>query len=188
MLNFDQLIRTLLKTLKATLEKNGYDCILPDLTPNDGSAGLPALALQLKTSIDKSTDKPLVIIGVSMGALVSRYFMQELGGYKRTIAFFSICGPHRGTLLALFFRSSGVRQMHPFSGFLKSLHTTRENIAHIPIVCYWKYLDKVIIPWTSSRMGIGDNVRIKSRLHRTVVREPHLHSDILDRLEKLSKL
>lgn len=176
-----------IKTLKEALDKNGYDCILPDLAPNDASAGLIPLALQLKDNIDRHTQhKPLVIIGVSMGALVSRYYMQELGGHQKTAAFFSICGPHRGTLLALFFKNAGIRQMRPFSGFMRSLHSSLAKISHIPTVCYWKCFDKVIIPWSSSRIGIGENVRIKSRLHRTVVREQQLHSDILKRLEKLT--
>jgi triacylglycerol lipase len=177
-----------LKILKDSLTNAGYSCILPDLHPNDGSHGLEPLAEQLKKTIEEQShpNKKLVVVGSSMGALISRYFLQFLEGHQKTVAFFSVCGPHHGTILAFFKRNKGVRQMRPFSRFLQSLKKTRRTIEKIPTVSYWKSYDKMIIPWNSCWLGIGEKVKIKSPLHRTVVREVALHKDILSRLEKIT--
>ena len=79
-------------TLLATrLRRAGHRCWVPTLKPWDGREGIGAQAVQLKEYIESvlGSAKPLVLIGFSMGALVGRFFMEELGEAQRVRAFLS---------------------------------------------------------------------------------------------------
>src|SRR5687768_2051750 len=58
-----------------------------DLSPNDGSADIPALAAQVDQAaaglLARTGQARLDVIGFSMGALVCRYFLQRLGGREK---------------------------------------------------------------------------------------------------------
>ena len=89
--------------MQKAFETKGYRCIVPSLTPNNASLGLELLSEQLKDFIDietKGTNGPICLVGFSMGGLVARYYLQELGGYQIVSLFFSIAAPHQGSLMA----------------------------------------------------------------------------------------
>jgi triacylglycerol lipase len=74
-----------------------------DLQPNDGTAPLQILASQLQEFIDRQLpiDSKFDLIGFSMGGLVSRYYMQRLGGIKRVEHYVTIAAPHQPSQLTL---------------------------------------------------------------------------------------
>src|SRR5579862_9754859 len=88
--------------LRRRLEASGHLCLAPTLHPRDGRSGIPDLAGKLAAIIASGVpaQAPLAVIGFSMGALVARYYLQILGGSRRTRAFLSIAGPYRGSLNA----------------------------------------------------------------------------------------
>ena len=57
-----------------------------------------------------NTDAKLILIAHSMGGLVSRYFLEALGGWKDTRALFSFGTPYRGSLNALDGLANGIRK------------------------------------------------------------------------------
>ena len=122
------------------------------------------------------------IIGFSMGALVVRYYLQELGGYRRADAFFSICGPHAGTLTAYMYPSEGVYQMRPRSEFLIRLDQSADRLAGIPITCYWTPFDLMVRPIESAKWLRAEHVRIPAPLHSIMVFDRRLYRDIEQRL------
>ena len=56
------------------------------------------------------TDAKLVLIGHSMGGLVSRYFVECLGGWKVTRTVLTLGTPHRGSLNAVGFLENGMKK------------------------------------------------------------------------------
>ena len=72
-------------SLRRDLEKRGVTCLVPSLKPADGRDGIGTLALQLRQEIDRAlvADQRFVLIGFSMGGLVSRVYLQDLGGADR---------------------------------------------------------------------------------------------------------
>lgn len=164
----------------------GHHCVAPSLTPNDGRSGLPALAAQLAEFLRKSflPHSRFAVVGFSMGAMVSRHYLQELGGHSRAIAYFSICGPHAGTLTAYLYPSEGARQLRPLSDFLVRLDSTRERLANIPTTCYWTPFDLMVIPVKSARWSMGDAVRIPALLHPLMLTDRRLFHDLASRLEQ----
>ncbi|HEU4709914.1 MAG TPA: hypothetical protein VFS76_00035 [Pyrinomonadaceae bacterium] len=57
-----------------------------------------------------NSDAKLILIAHSMGGLVSRYFLEVLGGWKDTRALFSFGTPYRGSLNALDALANGIRK------------------------------------------------------------------------------
>jgi pimeloyl-ACP methyl ester carboxylesterase len=57
-----------------------------------------------------ATDAKLVLIGHSMGGLVSRYFLECLGGWQDTRSLITLGTPHRGALNAVDFLVHGMKK------------------------------------------------------------------------------
>lgn len=170
--------------LRKDLEQRGIECLTPSLKPADGRDGLPVMAAQLKREIDArfGPDERLVVIGFSMGGLISRHYLQELGGAKRCDAFFTISSPHHGTEMAHLFYGEGARQMRPGSEFLRQLARTEDRLGDIPIVSYRTPADLIILPSTSSRWDRAENLSIPCPLHPLMTFSPRVRNDILGRL------
>lgn len=178
-----------MRGLAAYLTKAGHRCFTPSLRPSDGRAGLPDLAAKLAAYIDDvlPAGARFALVGFSMGAIVSRYYLQEMGGCERVDAFFSISGPHAGTRTAYVFPGLGVRQMRLRSPFLASLDASIDRLAGMPVACYWTPYDLMITPHTSAKWSRGELVRIPAPLHALMIFDKRLHADIERRLAVLSK-
>lgn len=169
--------------LRHDLEKRGVQCLVPHLKPSDGRDGLPALADQLKREIDATFgDERVVVIGFSMGGLVSRYYLQELGGAKRCEAFFSISTPHHGTQVANLGYGEGARQMRPGSDFLTTLEKSEHRLGKMPVVSYRTPADLIILPSSSSVWARAENLSIPCPLHPLMTFSPRVRRDIIERL------
>ena len=84
------------------LEDRGFRVLAVDLVPSDGTVGLDVLAGQLRDFVERklAPGESFDLIGFSMGGLVSRYYVQRLGGMERVRRLITISAPHRGTLWA----------------------------------------------------------------------------------------
>jgi hypothetical protein len=85
-------------------------------------------------------DAKLVLIGHSMGGVVSRYFLECLDGWKTTRMLVTLGTPYRGSLNALSFITNGMRKgIGPFtiadlSGLLRSFTSVYQLLPIYP--CY----------------------------------------------------
>jgi len=169
--------------LRKDLEKRGVECLVPSLKPADGRDGLPVMAEQLRREIEQRFgNERVVVIGFSMGGLISRYYLQELGGAKRCDGFFTISTPHHGTKMAQLFYGEGARQMRPGSEFLERLEATENQLGNMPVVSYRTPADLVIRPTASSEWDRAENLSIPCPLHPMMTFSPRVRQDILARL------
>ncbi len=171
--------------LAAYLTARGVECLTPSLSPNDGRYGLRHLAEQLKRRIDAAfgPDTPIVLVGFSMGGLISRCYLQDLGGYRRTRRFFAISVPFAGTLWSeLGLGGRGVKEMRPGSDFLAGLERGVDRLKGMEIVSYWTPFDLVIVPPTSSVWPRAHNVRILAPCHPCMLWSAGLKRDLSTRL------
>ncbi|WP_409013479.1 esterase/lipase family protein [Dyadobacter sp. CY351] len=77
------------------------------------------------------------LIAFSMGGLISRYYLQRLGGLAKTDRFITIATPHHGTLAAYFLPFPGIKQMRPNSLFLIDLNGNLEQMQELVFVSYY---------------------------------------------------
>jgi triacylglycerol lipase len=174
------------KTMQSAFESKGYRCIVPSLTPKNGSKGLEHLAKQLKAIITAETggdNTNLCLVGFSMGGLICRYYLQELEGHKAVNRFFSISAPHHGSLLAYLSLHLGARQMRPGSDFLYSLEQSSNCLHGLPCYSYWTPFDLMILPASSSIWAHAENIKINSLCHPLMVKNDRVIADILEKCE-----
>lgn len=138
-----------------------------DLEPNDGQLPLDKLAIQI-AAYDRRClpqDRRYILVGYSMGGIVSRYYLQRLGGLTRVKQFISISTPHHGTLSAYLKRNPAGRQLRPKSEFLTDLNQDANRLKQANHVSIWTPFDLMILPATSSRIGNGRNIIIPVPIH-----------------------
>lgn len=172
------------KKMKERLEGHGIRCITPKLRHQDGTGGLDFLAEHLKKDIDEAFGKneKIILIGFSMGGMVSRHYLQQLGGADRCATFITISAPHHGTAAAWSFPSKGAVQMRAGSTFLADLARTENRLDGIPVISYRTPMDLIILPAKSSIWDRAENVSFKIPAHPMMIQSDKVISDIERRL------
>ena len=165
------------RTLINVLNRDESMILKADLKHSFGRYPLKLLAEKLdqqiisqlgnKTSID--------LLGFSMGGLIGRYWLQKMGGFKRTNSFISVGSPHRGTLTAQLIPSSllqGIADMKRNSPFLSQLNrdiSPLRNVKCISLFCRW---DLMVIPGSQAILPIGSKIQVPVSSHRELIVNP----------------
>jgi triacylglycerol lipase len=175
---------SIFKKLEKKLTKRGHRCFTPSLQPNDARHGIADLAEKLHFLVNEAfgSNEPIVIIGFSMGCLISRYYLARLDAFRRTKAFFAISGPHRGSLLAFLYPGKGFRDMRPRSNFLRDLDSINTSEWDFPIYTYWTPLDLMILPASSSRWKSATEEVVWALLHRLMPSDGKVCSSIIGKI------
>lgn len=138
-----------------------------DLVPNTGGIGLDDLGKQVAHYIEVTFDpeQPIDLVGFSMGGIVSRYYIQKLGGINRVQRFITISSPHHGTWVAFCNQGVGCIQMRPDSAFLQDLNRDVAMLKQLDFTSIWTPYDLMIVPANSSQMPVGRNVIVPVLTH-----------------------
>lgn len=156
------------------LRERGFAVHAIDLVPSDGTVGLEALASQIAAYVDAelSPGSALDLVGFSMGGVVSRYYVQRLGGVERVRRLVTVSSPHHGTATAYLTRRPGGVQMRPESPFLAELNGDLAALERVDFTSIWTPLDLMIVPADSSRLPLGREVLVAAPLHGLMLHDP----------------
>jgi triacylglycerol lipase len=163
------------------LTKEGWSVHCLDLVPNDGSASLAVLAEQVKQYIDGkfTPQQPVDLIGFSMGGLVTRYYLQRLGGVERIRRYITISAPNQGTLLGYGLPHQGVREMAWQSEFLQDLNRDCcQLLEGLQVTVIWTPFDLMILPPSSSHLEIGTEIILPVLVHAWMVSDPRCLKEV----------
>lgn len=169
------------------LTKLGWSVHSISLNPNKGQVPLETLAYQMSEYIDKTFAPTEVIdlLGFSMGGLVTRYYLQRLGGFKRVQRYINISGPNHGTWAAYFLPYVGVEQMRPESSFLTDLKKdAHEILSQLECTFIWTPFDFLILPPKSTLMSIGMEIKIPVLLHADMTFDDRVIQAVTEALGK----
>ncbi len=160
-----------MRKISSHLHNLGWQVLDIDLIPNNGDSKLEILAKQVADLIDRtfSPEQPIDLLGFSMGGLVSRYYLQRLGGIERVQRFISISAPNNGTIAGYFSQRPGCIQMQPNSEFIKDLNRDIDRLNLLNFTCLWTPFDLIILPPNSSQLGIGTDLSIPVLAHPLMV-------------------
>ncbi len=173
-----------LATLRTAIERAGRTNVQTiDLVPNDGRAPLRSLAAQLHDRVESllrdHRAHRIDLVGFSMGALVSRVYLQRLGGKGRVRRFVSISGPHGGTVHAHALPFAGVRDMRRGSALLRELEADPDPWGEVEVHVLYTPYDLMIVPARSSELaGARTTTRIPVALHRFMIEDPRAVSAV----------
>lgn len=156
-----------------------------NLAPNDGRAPLAALAAQVDAAAHRLArevgEARIDLVGFSMGALVSRYWIQRLGGRALVRRYVSICGPHAGTANAYALPFAGVRDMRPGSALLADLARDADPWGEVEVHCFWTPFDLMIVPARSAILpGARTVQRFPIAMHRWMITDDRVISAVCE--------
>jgi triacylglycerol lipase len=155
-----------MRRLEKHLRAQGRLVFSPSLRPCTGRVPIEELAEQLAAFAERNVPgRKFDLVGFSMGGLVSRYYVQRLGGLKRVEHFITMATPHQGTRMAWLHPGPGVIQMRPRSTFLIDLNRDAEVLRQIKFTSLYTPLDTVILPARSSAMAQARNISMLVPLH-----------------------
>ena len=151
----------------------GREVFTPDLSPNGGQATIEELGRQLAdyTAKHVKRGRKFDLVGFSMGGLVSRYYVQRLGGAAHVGHLVTIAAPHHGTILARLHRGAGAVEMRRDSPFLRELACDDAKLSLVKFTAFYTPLDLVVMPASSSTMPQARNVRVWASLHPSLILE-----------------
>ena len=163
----------LFRRMAAHLEQTGHKVHCLDLVPNNGDTGLDDLALQIKDYVAEQfgPEEKFALVGFSMGGIVSRFYVQRLGGIERVLRFVTISAPHRGTWTAWLRANPGIRQMRPGSSFLRDLNDDCSVLERTGFVSIWTRFDLMIVPAQSSILPTGRSIHVGAIAHPLMVND-----------------
>ncbi len=176
---FDPLVRR--------LEAEGCRCFAPTLRPNTCALGVHDLARKLSAQIDRrfGPTEPFVIIGFSLGGVVTRDYVQTLAARQRVRGAFLISAPNHGTFWACLSPGGGIRDLAIGSPFLRRLDADDRAWKNIPVSSYWTPYDLMIVPARSSLWTVGETTRVVCPLHPLMVSNPVVMADIAAKIKRL---
>jgi triacylglycerol lipase len=149
------------------LNDAGFQALLCSPQPSDGRAPIEELAAQLADFVAQALPdgERFHYIGFSMGGLIGRYYLQELGGRARMANLVTISTPHRGTYMANSLWLPAVRQMRPESDFIHQLNSDLTALAERRFVSIWTPLDLSVVPPSNSELPVGESRRVFGIAH-----------------------
>ncbi|MDB9541086.1 triacylglycerol lipase [Anabaenopsis tanganyikae CS-531] len=162
-------------TMASYLRQQGWPVYTLDLVPNNAAVGLDILAQQVSDYILNTfgPHKPIDLVGFSMGGIISRYYVQRLGGINRVHRLITISSPHNGTLMAYASQRPGCLQMRSNSRFIQDLNGDAQILDQINFTSIWTPYDLMIVPANSSQMPVGKEIVVKVLLHPSMLTDPN---------------
>lgn len=124
------------------------------------------------------------LVGHSMGALNSRYYLKFLGGTSRVDDWMSIAGVNYGTLIANLCGSGIIgpscADLAVGSDILDDLNRGDDTPGAVRYGAAWSWCDGVIIPATNSRIAGGSNRYIGCVGHNTTLQNSRTYRTVRD--------
>jgi pimeloyl-ACP methyl ester carboxylesterase len=108
------------------------------------------------------------LVGHSLGGLIARTYLQELGGARRVDRCITLGTPHRGTYNAYWLTSRVARELRPDSPLLARLEASRPNAASVRFTSIVAGSDNIVIP------RVFASGQREAREDRDLVHVPHL--------------
>ena len=139
------------------LKKEGFTHLLA-LDLKGKFNGIEKYAKQLEKEVEKLTEKYEVnkvdIVAHSMGGLVSRYYIQKLGGSKKVRKLVTLGTPHNGTKVAVFVLGKARPQMLPGSNFLEEISIKDSgSLGGTELTVLYSDADFMIVPSDLARVN-----------------------------------
>ncbi len=138
-------------------------------------------ALQRVTGIDR-----VHLVGHSLGGIIARWYVQELGGDRHVATAVAIGSPHEGTVAAYAGPGRTASQLRPGSAVIRRL---AEGACPSPVrwVAYYSNTDLLVQPSPSGMLrhpALGAvNILAKDHGHLSLMLSPKVARSVVDQLE-----
>jgi len=138
------------------------------------SGSIEQVALELKRSIDSQVRGGRIdLVCHSLGGLVARYYLQQLGGARRVDRLVTLATPHRGTHASVYIPTRIVSDLRPGSAFLRSLDAlpAPENVRSLSISAG---RDLIVLPAEHAFAPFGEKLAFDDLGHLDLLLSPRV--------------
>lgn len=155
---------TVFSPLEKALRRRGFSDLSSfdyGLLTSDVRATAQDLARAIAKLIDESGYEKVHVIGHSLGGLISRYYVQRMGGHAHVHTLVTLGTPHQGTVLA---RAGSVvplvRQLRPDSDLIAELNEPAPD-CDTRFLAFHSDLDQLIVPSRNARI-VHPDLRVRN--------------------------
>ncbi|MBI3555834.1 MAG: hypothetical protein HY074_06200 [Deltaproteobacteria bacterium] len=147
------------------------------------AAGIENGARELKEYLRKHVRGGRIdLVCHSLGGLVARVYLQELGGARRVDQCVTLGTPHRGTYNAYWVASRVGRELRPDSALLQRLEASRGKAAAVQFTSIVAGSDNIVIPRVFA--ANEDTIHLSDVGHMGMLFSPAAFSAVFQRLQR----
>ena len=183
-----------MEAIEQRLRSEGREAVSIQL-PDGGMGDILESARAVDEAVRATGSDTVDLIGFSLGGVVVRTYVAELGGAAHARYAITLAAPHHGTDIAGFaaFADPGActgacRQLAPDSEFLAELNDPDETPEGPAFVAIWTDQDQTVTPPDSAELDGAVNIKIQDVCpdaavdHGELVREPVVLGVIVETL------
>lgn len=152
--------RSIFTLLRRALRRRGFGRILT-LNYSPFTQDVRSVAARLAALVERTCEETgyerVHVVGHSLGGVVSRYYVQRMGGDVRVHTLCTLGSPHAGTHAAKLFPQGVVGQIRPGSELMQELAAPAAG-CRTRFVAFWSDLDQLIVPQRSAAIDHPDLV------------------------------
>lgn len=183
---------TVFSPLERALRRRGFSDLSSfdyGLLTSDVRAAATDFAVAVERLVAESGYEKVHVIGHSLGGLVTRYYVQRMGGHERVHTVVTLGTPHQGTRLA---RAGSVlplvRQLRPDSDLIAELREPAPE-CDTRFLAFSSDLDQLIHPWRNAWIEHPDlwvrNVAVRGIGHMSLTNDGGIAFQIAAALAQL---
>jgi triacylglycerol lipase len=169
---------TIFSPLERALRRRGFTDLSSfdyGLLTSDVRATADDLAVAIEKLVEESGSEKVHVIGHSLGGLITRYYVQRMGGHQHVHTVVTLGTPHQGTALA---RAGSVlplvRQLRPDSELIAELNEPAPD-CDTRFLAFHSDLDQLIVPTRNARIEHPDlqvrNVAVRGIGHMSLTND-----------------
>lgn len=147
--------------LRSRLEVEGFDVSeanLPHFQTGDVPRSAAILAVEVQKTRYEFDAEKVNLVGHSLGGIISRYYLQQLGGWKYVNKAVYLATPHKGVYWAVFgLMTKAGRQILPGSKLIKEMNSNPSRCRKIKCLSIISNFDEMIFPRESGILDCGYN-------------------------------
>ncbi|MGC6482824.1 MAG: esterase/lipase family protein [Synechococcus sp.] len=171
------------RRLEQRLDQHRIARLAPHLPHRLGAVPLRDLARLLETHIKARWGREEIdLLGFSMGGVIGRIWLQELGGAQRCRRFISVGSPQQGTYTAqpvprwLF---AGIADMKRNSPLLQHLNAECSALQTVDCVSLYSRWDLMVVPGWEAVLPVGDRQEVPVVTHDQLMGHPRAINQLI---------
>jgi len=143
------------------------------------------LGAEVERILEATGADRVMIVAHSMGGVVARYYVQQLGGEDTVDTVITLGTPHQGTYAAYLGAGPASVELRPGSSLLAGLDASARP-GPVRWIAYWSDLDVLIAPVRNARLLTpalaAHNVRVRDTGHMSLLSSGWVMRDVLRHL------
>ena len=162
--------------LRQQLAGRGPVLLSPQLPLRFGRTPVRQAALRLHQWIETIApgSGPLDVLGFSMGGVIARTWIQQLGGQRRTRRFISLGSPQQGTWTAQPWSSRlfpGLADLKCGSDLLQELNSDLQGLRGVECYSFYSAVDLAVLPGWRAVLPVGTCRSLPVATHPQLLRD-----------------